>query len=222
MPRTDGPPRDPLNEGAGGIRKPVRPKKPTDGRLCGGIKSNKQVCKLPSGYKTDHLGFGRCCWHGGATDTGKQAAAKDQAAGLIKFYGQPINTNPIDALLDEVRRTAGHVAFLGDRVANWPQDQLDENGGITPALRGWIDLYQSERVHLVKVSKSALDAGVNERLVAIAEHQGMRLADSIEAILNALNLSVEQRQLVPQVVPSILRGLTMPVIEGEVVTDAGQ
>ena len=223
MPTNEKPPHDPLNEPKEptGRRKPLRPSKPTDGRLCGGHKTNGQECKLPAGYLTDHIGFGRCCWHGGATDTGKAAAAKDRAVDLIKFYGAPLDTDPINVLLDEVRRTAGHVAFLGQKVANWPQDQLSESGGITPELKGWIDLYQSERKHLVWVAKAALDAGVNERLVQIAEHQGMRLADSVEMILKSLNLTPEQQALIPEVVPRALRGLVAApqLIEGMVERD---
>lgn len=178
---------------------------------------------MPAGYRTDHLGYGRCVWHGGQTETGRRAAAKDQAAELIKFYGSPVQTNPVDALLDEVRRTAGHVAFLGDKIANWPQDQFGQDGAITPAFDGWVKLYQSERAQLVRVSQAALNAGINERLVQLAEHQGMRLADAVETILKALNLSVDQWALVPQVVPQALRGLAvrLPAIEGEVVEQEG-
>jgi hypothetical protein len=222
VPRTDNPPNDPLNkpaEGGSGTRKPLRARTPAAGTKCGGTKRNKQACTLPAGYLTDHPGFGNCCWHGGATDTGKAAAAQDRAAGLIKFYGKPIDTDPISVLLDEVRRTAGHVAFLGEKLANWPREQEDENGAITPALTGWLKLYQTERDHLVKVSKAALDAGVNERLVQIAEHQGMRLADTIETILNQLQLSPEQRAMVPDIVPHALRqlsGTPIQMIEGQV------
>lgn len=223
MPKTANPEHDPLNQGetGKGRRKPIRQTQPGSGTFCGAVKSNKLPCQLSAGFGTDHLGFGRCVWHGGKTETGRRAAAKDQAAGLIKFYGSPVDTNPVEALLDEVRRTAGHVAFLGDRIANWPNDQLGEDGGLTPALDGWVKLYQSERKHLVDVSRAALSAGINERLVQLAEHQGTRLADAVEAILGALQLTPQQWDLVPQVVPAALRGLSvrLPAIEGEVVDE---
>lgn len=215
VPRTARPPFDPLNQSNGeGERKPLRDDKPAADKLCGGVKSNGVVCKLPSGHGTDHLGWGRCKWHGGVTPSGKKSAAKDMAGALIKFYGGPVDTNPIDALLDEVRRTAGHVSFLGQKVSGW-QFSVEDGEGVPIELKGWIDLYQSERAHLVRVSTAALNAGVNERLVALAEHQGMRLADAIDQILAGLQLSVEQRRLVPEIVPAALRNLR--VIEGEVV-----
>lgn len=134
----------------------------------------------------------------------------------MKFYGSPLDTNPIDALLDEVRRTAGHVAWLSTKVTGW---ELDPEGDVLPdGLKDYITLYQAERRHLVFVSKAALDAGINERLVQIAEHQGMRLADAIESILGALSLTADQRRLVPEIVPTVLRSLTgaPTVIEGAV------
>lgn len=226
MPRRDRgeaetPMADPLNQPVA-TRKPLNSNQKVGHTRCGAAKKNGIPCGLPAGYRTEHPGFGHCYFHYGETDAGRKSAAIERAAGLVIFYGKPIDTNPIEALLDEVSRTAGHVAFLGGKIARWPaENQLDENDAITPALSGWIQLYQSERKHLVAVSKAALDAGVNERLVQIAEHQGARLADSVESILRSLNLSPEQWRLVPEVVPQILRGLipSLPAIEGEVVAD---
>lgn len=188
-------------------------------RKCGAKKGNGFLCKLPAGYRTPHPGWGSCLHHGGCTPSGKSSAAKERANGLIDFYGAPINTNPIDALLDEVKRTAGHVAWLGKKVSGW-KTEVDDDGTMPNGLKDWADRYLAERKHLVFVSKAALDAGINERLVQIAEHQGMRLADAVEKILYALHLTPEQRLLIPSVVPKILRGLSSPamIVDGEVVS----
>lgn len=197
-------------------RKPARASG-ASGRKCGGsTKRGTATCRHPAGYHTPHAGWGRCYLHGGSTEAGRQYAAKLQAAGLAKFYGEPVDTDPITALLEEVCRTAGHVAWLGQKISGW-QSGLDDDGGVPEVLQFWLQEYRSERRHLVSVSKATLDAGVNERLVRIAEHQGMRLADAIEEILLALHLTSEQQQLIPGVVPRVLRGLVSPVIEGEVV-----
>lgn len=73
--------------------------------------------------------------------------------------------------------------------------------------REWLYLYREERGHLARVSKMCIDAGVAQRLVAIAEDQGRILASAIRAVLQALNLSPEQAALVPQVVPPVLRAV---------------
>jgi hypothetical protein len=153
------------------------------------------------------------------------------------FYGKPLDTNPIDALLDEVRRTAGHVAWIGAQIARMRMPEvtgketevdgrkiLAVNQPLPPEIEGWIKLYQSERAQLVRASKAALDAGVNERLVQIAEHQGDKLADAVEVILKALNLTPAQQALVPDIVPNALRQLTsgQPILEGVLVEELNE
>jgi hypothetical protein len=80
-------------------------------------------------------------------------------------------------------------------------------------------LYREERNHAARVSKMAIDAGLQERMVKIAEDQGVILATAIKQVLDALNLSPSQASMVPEVVPGILRSLSssQPAIQGEVV-----
>lgn len=78
--------------------------------------------------------------------------------------------------------------------------------GFTDA-REWLILYREERGHLARVAKTAIDAGVAQRLVSIAEDQGRVLASAIKAVLGALMLSPEQAALVPRVVPAVLRAV---------------
>lgn len=73
--------------------------------------------------------------------------------------------------------------------------------------REWLYLYREERGHLARVAKMCIDAGVASRLVSLAEDQGRILATAIRAVLNALNLTPEQANLIPIVVPPILRAV---------------
>jgi hypothetical protein len=141
------------------------------------------------------------------------------AGELMAFYGEPIDTDPITALLDEVRRTAGHIAWLGERIGQFNVDvsqiETDEQGkevsrpaGLPPEVDGWLRQYLTERAHLVRVSAACLNAGINERLVQIAEHQAEKLADAVEVILAGLELTAAQQSRVPQLVPRVLRQLT--------------
>lgn len=86
---------------------------------------------------------------------------------------------------------------------------VNENTGISAFTdaREWLYLYREERMHLAKVAKMAIDAGVAQRLVSIAEDQGRILASAIRAVLGAIGLSPQQAALVPQVVPPILRAV---------------
>ena len=197
---------------------------PSNGRQCGSRKNaGTDVCTLPAGWGTDHLGYGPCKHHMGATPTGRKSAAIERGEELMVFYGKPVDINPIDALLDEVRTTAGHKAWLAAEIARVKEDLVSKEGkpnGLSPELEGIMRLYAWERDHLVKTAKACLDAGVNERLVQIAQAQGEKLADAVDAILAQLNLTTAQQALVPRVVPNVLRGLVgeraggMRVIEG--------
>lgn len=208
---------------------------PVGDKKCGAQKQDGSRCGLAAGWNTDHVGYGPCAHHMGSTPAGRKAAGYEMGEELMAFYGSPIETSPIEALLDEVSRTAGHVAWLGQRIAQFDvplTEEVDDNtgkvkvirpAGMPPEVEGWIRIYQSERTQLIKASKMALDAGVNERLVQIAEHQGAKLADAVETILLRLNLSAAQQALVPQVVPNVLRQLMAGpgYIEGEIVDDDG-
>lgn len=92
-----------------------------------------------------------------------------------------------------------------------PLMQVHHSTGISSFtdLREWLYLYREERSHLARVSKLTLDAGVAQRLVAIAEDQGQMLASAIRAVLNALQLTPEQAERVPIIVPPILRAVAM-------------
>lgn len=71
----------------------------------------------------------------------------------------------------------------------------------------WLTLYRDERTHLARVAKMSIDAGVAQRLVTIAEDQGRVLASAIRAVLSALSLSEQQEQMIPRIVPPILRAV---------------
>lgn len=146
----------------------------------------------------------------------RQEAAATHA---MTTLGRPINTTPTEALLEEVRWTAGHVAWLRERVQDLEQGDLvwgttktkdggDDQGTTQEAKPSvWYVLYSRERQHLVTVCAAALKAGIEERRVRLAEQQGALVAEVIRRILAALNLTPEQLELVPTVVPRELRAI---------------
>ncbi|MGH9175610.1 MAG: hypothetical protein ACRD1H_14690, partial [Vicinamibacterales bacterium] len=101
-----------------------------------------------------------------------QAAEK-----AVAMYGLPIDISPAEALLEEVRWTAGHVAWLRMRVQEIEESDLvwgvtqevhkasGEHPGTdttkAAAPNVWLDLYDRERKHLVGVCAAALKAGVD-------------------------------------------------------------
>jgi hypothetical protein len=85
-----------------------------------------------------------------------------------------------------------------------------EDAGITEeaAPSVWLQLYWKERDHLVKVSTAAVKAGLDERMVRLAENQGRLVAEMLRAILGDLELTEEQHARALEVVPRHLRALS--------------
>jgi len=134
-------------------------------------------CHRPSGWGTDHAGIGKCKLHGGATRNHIASARQEKARRAVATYGLPHEVDPATALLEEVHRTAGHIAWLREKVA-----ALDETDLVGAEPSPWLHMYQDERRHLARVARSAIDAGCNERLVRLAEQQGLMLAQVIRRI----------------------------------------
>lgn len=176
-----------------------------DGRPC---HSNRMVAD------TD-----KCRMHLGKK--ARDVIAEEAARAAVVTYGLPRDISPTDALLEEVRYTAGHVAWLRERVAGleeadlvWgmteqSEKQATEFSGTDTTYAAkpnvWLQLYMQERKHLVEVTKAAISVGIEERRVKLAEAQGALLNGVIRRILDRLSLSGEQRALLPLVVPEELR-----------------
>lgn len=177
---------------------------------CGANKTTGGTCKQPAGLGTGHLGVGRCKFHGGATPSHEKNGAEELVKRGLLFYGAPLDIEPHEALIWEVERTAGHVAFLDADIA-----ALDlKESGLEPdefdiRMRRAQTLYAAERRHLVNVCTAALAAGVEERRVRVAERTGAAVAKLLEAVLSDLDLSKKQKAKAPAVVRkhlSVLEG----------------
>lgn len=164
-----------------------------------------------------------CRTHGGAAPQVRAAAAarlREQALReAAKQIAVPVDTSPDQALLDEVCRSAGMVAYYQARVQELDRDALvwgrvkEKTGGEdygTTSEAGphvWLKLYAEERDRLVRVCAVALKAGIEERRVRVAEQQGVLLAAVIRRVLDRLDLTEAQAALVSTVVPEELRAL---------------
>lgn len=130
-------------------------------------------------------------------------------------------TAPTTVRKDRDRNTLAMRDYVDQFLESLPQDDPDSPHylpsltdtnpvtGITSFTdaREWLYLYREERGHLSRVAKMAIDAGVAQRLVTLAEDQGRILASAIRAVLVALSLTPDQEALVPIIVPPILRAV---------------
>ncbi len=103
-----------------------------------------------------------------------------------------LNVTPWQALLEEVKRTAGEVAWLDHKVGEAPDDEALESGG---THHMWMIERQKQRMWLGRVAKMALDAGVAERLVAQMEIEGQLIAKAIMSTLTDPALGLTESQL---------------------------
>lgn len=173
-------------------------------------------------------GATRCALHGGLTPQSLAAAekrlARQEAVAAVAKLGLPVDVSPDAALLAEVQRCAGMVAYYQARVEEvaaqgaealaWGHTRTKIGGddsGTTYEARPnvWLQLFNEERDRLVKASSAAIKAGIEERRVKLEEQQGIAVAAVIRRILSRLNLSDGQTALVPTVVPEELRRLTV-------------
>lgn len=171
-------------------------------KVCGAkTKTTGDPCGRPAGAQTDHLGTGRCSLHGGSSPNGRIAAQREQAAVAVATYGLPVDIDPREALLAEVRRSYGAVMWLEAQVRAVAPDALvrgtrgvnrmvkvgTEAGTTTttdvgPAVNVWLDLFYRERSHLVAVCRAAVAAGIEERRIRLEEQQGAQIAASFQFI----------------------------------------
>lgn len=121
--------------------------------------------------------------HGGASPTHIKAAQRRDAERAVASLGLPREVEPHMALLEEVQRAAGHVAWLADVVRQLDKNQvvhgimrtvqLPDGGRMVEgraAIDIWVKLYQEWHDRLVRVAKTAIDAGVEERQVRGTGH----------------------------------------------------
>lgn len=149
--------------------------------------------------------------------------------------GTALDVDPMDALLWCVRITAGEVAYATQKVqALTPEDEVvrpetrvlreggalfagasDEKTSGPDELNLWIKVRAASVDRLAKFSKMALDAGVAERAVRLAEGAGEGLATAIRSILVGLELTFEQEKKAPDLVRTALEMLEGPNTAGQ-------
>lgn len=164
--------------------------------------------------------------HGGASPQVKRKAqerlALEVARAEVATLGLPVDIDPTQALIDEICRTAGHVAWLAEVVASLDRDQVtrgvakitDRAGERTTEVRSevniWVRLYQEERAHLARVAKAAIDAGVAERHVQIVERQAVMLAEVVRRILVDLGHNPDDAKVRERVRLRLVEGGAVP------------
>ncbi len=203
--------------------------------ICGGTTRQQSKynpagapCERPAGWGTEHPGIGRCKFHGGATkNAAKQAALTEAVNYVLDIMGPAIDVDPMEALIWCVRIAAGEVAYATrkiseleeDEVLDRPEEETNRTGygpksesfrevkQSSVTLHIWIQARHSALDRLARYSKMALDAGIAERQVKLAETAGDEIAQSIRSILDNLLLTPEQERRAPEIVREAMEKL---------------
>lgn len=178
-----------------------------------------ETCARVAGSGTTHHGFGYCDYHevqahnemlsGKKGITQDVVAAKKIAYANSSFFGERQPTDPHDALMQEISRTAGIIKWIeahmeemrdGGMTEDAILTQFSKVNGFVPNV--WMELYSRERDHLVKTCVAAIKAGVAERRIQIAEQQGQLIVAMMMAFIHdpELGLSAQQISIGPKII----------------------
>lgn len=158
-----------------------------------------------------------------AREAGKIRAAKmaahDEARRMVARAGT--DADPIEHLLESLHRSAALVEVWGRMVADLDNRGEVEAGDIPGRIRGWtewsdedadydpllvrnskgrwrlhpfVEEYQEALDRRAKFAKLALDAGVAERRVQIAEDQAELVADAVRAAVDGMDVDDQAKQ----------------------------
>lgn len=188
---------------------------------CGAKARGGNPCVKPKGWGTTHAGDGRCKQHGGASPQAERLGAlrvqEKRLVAIVASLGLTVEKDPQTALLEAVWEAAGNVAFLRQEVQALGTALIGDTLGIAQRegvaipigeeQRAIVKLYGEWTDRLVKYSKAAIDAGIAERQVKLAEAQGYAIRDLIEAVLAGMDVSEEQRALGREIAGTQLRVL---------------
>jgi len=139
-----------------------------------------------------------CRVHGGVAkqvrEKGRKRLEQNQVERTVESLSLPVDTDPVTALLEEIRHVAGDVQFLREHIRSlgWDVTQLNRapGGASQEAPSVWVEMYWQAHDRLVKVCTATLKAGVEERRIQLEEERGQLLADAIRGMLGELGIDI--------------------------------
>lgn len=170
---------------------PPKPPKATDKTKCGVVFRGK-ACGLTAGFGTDHPGFGPCKHHMGSTPAVSKSAYKAEVAEIVETVrlSDKRELTPIAAMLEEIARSAGAVAFFDEIVAG-----INPGETATPYADAVIQQWNDQRKHLANVAALVFKAGLEERVVRATEAQAMSLVTVLLAVVGSPELGLNPDQI---------------------------
>jgi hypothetical protein len=162
------------------------PEQRSEHALCGAMTKRGVKCRAFAGQGTEHLGVGRCKYHGGATSSHRKHAVELEAQQRMVKLGQPIpDARPHQVLLGLLSASAGHCAWLQHEVA-----ELDDLG--TDEARVILRLHDTERDRCARIALACSQAGVEEAAIRFEEAKAVMLVGAITEAAKLIGLNRDQ------------------------------
>lgn len=182
------------------------------GRMtCSGHRSDDRLTPCLAFPETGGVA---CRMHGGGTKVARARAAQRRqemaVQAMAQTLGLPVDIDPHQAILDEIRWSAGHVAFYRAQVqALAPGALVQGVRGLTqttkagfqagetiekevgPDVHVWLKLYGEERDRLARLCVGAIKAGIDERRVKIEEQQAAILVQGLTWLQSETRLRLD-------------------------------
>ena len=171
--------------------------------LCGAKKKNGEHCRAFAGQGTSHAGIGSCKYHGGSTPNGEKAALKRELTQRMVTMGEPVeDVSALEALLQELWASTGHVAWLRQELANMSKDDLGSTYG--QAVSG---MYSAERDRKTRTARMAIESGVDEAAIRVKEAELTLLARGLKNACDVVGMSEPMQRALGKALGDELRAL---------------
>jgi hypothetical protein len=172
-------------------------------RYCGAKAKRGGTCKKPAGWGTPHPGQSVCRLHGGMLPHIVKKCAEEKGREMARAWGIELDIDPFEGILASVRMAYGAVAAFKARLK-------DDSKPDSPEVIAWM----AAQKHAAQIAKMAIDAGIAERQVQIAERMAEQIAMAYEDALADEDLSPEQVSRIAAKFSAGLMRLEGEVIEG--------
>lgn len=167
-----------------------------------------------------------CVQHGGGTAVAaRRQEVNSQIAETVKALKklgvEVVQRDPREVLLEQVYNSAAMAQALAGMIRDLEERQLKAIGdidyistddGVVPVpdpegsvAQARLDLYAQWVDRAARVAKMALDAGIEERLVRLAEGQATLIVQTMRNVLTQLDLTPEQLERASKLAANELR-----------------
>lgn len=169
------------------------------GPFCGGrLRAPREgTCERQAGAGTDHLGSGRCSWHGGTSPTGSQSAREQrieaEARKVLYRHDAPAVTNHLDAL----QRLAGRALALEETIGAIVNDLRSvryESKGGGEQLRAEVAVLERAMDRAGRLLVDIAKLNIEERLARVTEQQAEQVSAALAAALAEMGLTQDQQR----------------------------